>query len=176
MAINVGTSSIKRGEKYLQKILQTAEVVVMNAEEASMLTKIQIRPDSKTEIFSKDPIHIDIIKMLKELKSTKAKIIVITDGGNGSYAFDGSYFYKCGEFPAKALSTLGAGDAFASTFVTILDQTEWNIEKALKGASINAASVVEKFNAQDGLLSYEEILTRIDNNPEFEVIKIPVKA
>lgn len=176
MAINVGTSSIKRGEKYLQKILQTAEVVVMNAEEASMLTKIQIRPDSKTEIFSKELIHPDMIKMLKELKSTRAKIIVITDGGNGSYAFDGNYFYKCDEFPAKALSTLGAGDAFASTFVTILDKTEWDIEKALKGASVNAASVVEKFNAQDGLLSYEEILTKICNNPDFQVVKIPAKA
>lgn len=172
MAINVGTSSIKRGHKYLKKILKTAEVVLMNTEEASMLTEISIRPDTKDRQFSKDKIHPDILKMLKELKSTKAKIVVITDGSKGAYAYDGKVFYQCDNYPANVVSTLGAGDAFASTFVTILEKTDWDIEKALKGASINAASVVEKFNAQDGLLKFDEIIRRADNIPDFEIFKI----
>lgn len=172
MAINVGTSSIKRGEKYLDKILKTAEVVVMNSEEASMLTKIEIRPDSTTEKFSECKIHPDIIKMLKHLKSTHAKIVVITDGGNGAYAYDGKMFYQCDEFPAKVVSTLGAGDAFASTFVSVLHKSNWDIEKSLKFAAINAASVVGKFNAQDGQLSMEEIECRANNSPDFQVCKI----
>lgn len=172
MAINVGTSSIKRGEKYLDKILKTAEVVVMNSEEASMLTKIEVRPDSTTEKFSECKIHPDIIKMLKHLKSTHAKIVVITDGGNGAYAYDGKMFYQCGEFPAKVVSTLGAGDAFASTFVSVLHQSDWDIEKSLKYAAINAASVVGKFNAQDGQLSMEEIERRANNAPDFRVCKM----
>lgn len=172
MAINVGTSSIKRGEQYLDKILKTAEVVVMNAEEASMLTKIQVRPDSKTEKFSECKIHPDIMKMLKHLKSTNAKIVVITDGGNGAYAYDGDTFYQCGEFPAKVVSTLGAGDAFASTFVSVLHQSNWDIEKSLKFASINAASVVGKFNAQDGQLSLDEIEKRANEAVNFTVYKI----
>ena len=172
MAINVGTSSIKRGEKYLDKILKTAEVVVMNSEEASMLTKIEVRPDSTTEKFSECKIHPDIIKMLKHLKSTHAKIVVITDGGNGAYAYDGKMFYQCGEFPAKVVSTLGAGDAFASTFVSVLHKSNWNIEKSLKYAAINAASVVGKFNAQDGQLSMEEIERRANNAPDFRVCKM----
>lgn len=172
MAINVGTSSIKRGEKYLDKILKTAEVVVMNSEEASMLTKIEVRPDSTTEKFSECKIHPDIIKMLKHLKSTHAKIVVITDGGNGAYAYDGKMFYQCGEFPAKVVSTLGAGDAFASTFVSVLHQSDWDIEKSLKYAAINAASVVGKFNAQDGQLLMEEIERRANNAPDFRVCKM----
>ncbi len=172
MAINVGTSSIKRGEKYLDKILKTAEVVVMNSEEASMLTKIEVRPDSTTEKFSECKIHPDIIKMLKHLKSTHAKIVVITDGGNGAYAYDGKMFYQCDEFPAKVVSTLGAGDAFASTFVSVLHQSDWDIEKSLKYAAINAASVVGKFNAQDGQLSMEEIERRANNAPDFRVCKM----
>lgn len=172
MAINVGTSSIKRGEQYLDKILKTAEVVVMNAEEASMLTKIQVRSDSKTEKFSEFKIHPDIMKMLEHLKSTNAKIVVITDGGNGAYAYDGDTFYQCGEFPAKVVSTLGAGDAFASTFVSVLHQSNWDIEKSLKFASINAASVVGKFNAQDGQLSLDEIEKRANEAVNFTVYKI----
>ncbi len=175
MAINVGTSSIKRGEKYLDKILKTAEVVLMNAEEASMLTKIEIRPNTKEVNYSQYTIHPDIISMLKTLKSTKAKIVVITDGQNGAYAYDGNNFYRCGNYPANVVSTLGAGDAFASTFVTILDKTGWNIEKALTGASVNAASVVEKFNAQDGQLTYEEIEKKLSNFPDFKTRVISEK-
>lgn len=175
MAINVGTSSIKRGKKYLQKILETAEVVLMNAEEASMLTGIERRPDTKEENFSKCNIHPDMVKTLKKLKSTKAKIVVITDGSEGAYAYDGKHFYRCGEFPAKVVSTLGAGDAFASTFVTILDRTDWNIEKALAGASINSASVVEQFNAQDGQMSISEIFRKHELNPDFKTQKYTEK-
>lgn len=176
MAINVGTSSIKKGEKYLKKILETAEVVLMNTDEAAMLTKIQIRPDTKTEKFSKEAIHPDIRAMMKKLKKTKAKIVVVTDGKNGAYAFDGKVFYQCGEFPAKVVSTLGAGDAFASTFVTFLEKTNWNVEKSMLAASVNSASVVEQFGAQDGLLTTEEILKRLSENPDFKVQKITESA
>lgn len=176
MAINVGTSSIKRGEQYLDKILKTAEVVLMNAEEACMLTKIEIRPDTKTEKFSQHKIHPDIMKTLKHLKSTNAKIVVITDGGKGAYAYDGVTFYQCDEFPAKVVSTLGAGDAFASTFVSVLHQSGWNIEKALKFASINAASVVGEFNAQDGQLSLSEIEKRANSSPDYQVYTIGENA
>lgn len=176
MAINVGTSSIKRGEKYLKKILETAEVVLMNADEATMLTKIQIRPDTKTEKFSNELIHPDIRKMMKKLKNTKAKIVVITDGKNGAYAFDGKTFYRCAEFPADVVSTLGAGDAFASTFVSFLEKTNWDIEKSMLAASVNSASVVEQFGAQDGLLNCDEIADRLFQNPEFKIQKIAAKA
>ena len=176
MAINVGTSSIKKGEKYLKKILETAEVVLMNSDEATMLTKIQIRPDTKTEKYSQELIHPDLRKMMKKLKNTKAKIVVITDGKNGAYAFDGKTYYKCGEFPAKVVSTLGAGDAFASTFVSFLEKTDWDIEKSMLAASVNSASVVEQFNAQDGLLKYDEILNRLLQNPDFKIQKISAKS
>lgn len=172
MAINVGKSSIKRGKKYLDKILKTAEVVIMNSEEAEMLTGIKIRPNSVNENFSQYKIHPDMMKKLEALKSTKAEIVVITDGSNGAYAYDGTHYYKCDNFPAEVISTLGAGDAFASTFVTILDKTNRNIELALKGASVNAASVVEKFNAQDGQLKFEEIMSKINKFTDYKITKI----
>ena len=61
MAINVGTSSIKQGKEYLYNILNTAEVVILNKDEASMLTGTEVRPDTKTEQYSKELIHPDII-------------------------------------------------------------------------------------------------------------------
>ena len=167
--INPGSSSLKKGMKYFEKILATAEVVVMNKEEASLCTKIEVRPDTKTELFSNEIIHPDIKSMLDKLKSTDAKVVIITDGKNGVYAYDGKKYYRCPEFPAKVVSTLGAGDALSSTFAGALEYTNWDIEKSLMMASVNAASVVSNFGAQEGFLSFEEIEERLKNTPEFKV-------
>ncbi len=167
MAINVGTSSIKQGSEYLEKILKTAEVVILNLEEATMLTGIKVRPDNKNNKYSAENIHEDIKTILNTLKSTKAKIVVITDGKNGVYAFDGLKYYQLYPFPANTISTLGAGDAFASTFVAAIEKTNWNIEYSLRIASVNAASVVENFGAQDGFLTFEQIEEKLSTNPNY---------
>lgn len=169
LAINVGTSSIKQGKENLYSILKTAEIVILNKEEATMLTGIHERPDSKTEKFSKEIIHPDIIKILNELNMGKGRITIITDGKNGVYAFDGEKYYQCNEFPAKVVSTLGAGDAFSSTFVASFEKTNGDVEKSLKYASVVAASVVEHFGAQGGFLSFDEVEQKLKNNPEFKV-------
>ncbi len=169
LAINVGTSSIKQGKEKLNKILDTAEVIILNKDEATMLTGIEVRPDTKNEKYSCELIHPDIIKMLNELCYRKDKITIITDGKNGVYAYDGSKYYHCGEFPASVVSTLGAGDAFSSTFVASLEKTDWDVPKSLMYASVNAASVVEHFGAQSGFLSFKEIKKRLEENPQFKV-------
>ena len=169
LAINIGTSSIKQGKERLVETLKTAEVIILNKDEATMLTGINVRPDSKTEKFSNEIIHPDIIQMLKELNFGKGRITIITDGKHGAYAYDSEKFYHCGEFPATVVSTLGAGDAFASTFVASLSKTNGDVETSLKYASINAASVVEQFGAQGGFLTFEQIKSKLDANPDFKV-------
>lgn len=167
--INPGSSSLKKGLEYFENILKTAEVVVMNKEEASLVTKIEVRPDTKVTKYSDEIIHPDIIAMLSEMKNMGAKIVIITDGKHGVYATDGLKYYKCPEFPAKVLSTLGAGDALSSTFTAALIHTDWDVEKSLKLASVNAASVVSHFGAQEGFLSFEQMEERLADNPCFKV-------
>ena len=169
LAINIGTSSIKQGKERLVETLKTAEVIILNKDEATMLTGINVRPDSKTEKFSDNLIHPDIIQMLKELHFGKGRITIITDGKNGAYAYDSEKFYHCGEFPATVISTLGAGDAFASTFVASLVKTNGDVETSLKYASVNAASVVEQFGAQGGFLTFEQIKEKLEKNTDFKV-------
>ena len=169
LAINIGTSSIKQGKERLVETLKTAEVIILNKDEATMLTGINVRPDTKTEKYSDDLIHPDVIKMLKELNFEKGRITIITDGKNGAYCYDSEKFYHCGEFPAVVVSTLGAGDAFSSTFVASLIKTNGDVKKSLAYASVNAASVVEHFGAQDGFLTFDEIEARLDANSNFKV-------
>jgi len=157
ICFNAGTTSIKKGFKHLKHILDSADVVVMNKEEASMATGIVVRPDTKTEKFSHDVIHTDIKSMLKALKIRDYQIIVITDGNKGAYAYDGKKYYYCPVYPSDVVSTLGAGDAFASTFCGALSRTKIDIGRSLMYASVNSASVVSKFGATEGFLNFDEI-------------------
>ena len=171
LAINLGTSSMKKCKDNLASILRTAEIVLMKCEEAQLLTGISIRPNSAKENFSKYVIHPDIITILDTIKKRVCGVVVVTDGKRGVYATDGVKYYQCGEFPAKPVSTLGAGDAFASTFTAVYSSSA-DIAKSLKYASVNAASVVENFGAQQGFLSFEEIENRLHKHPEFQVKEV----
>lgn len=172
ICFNAGSTSIKKGFGYLKNILETAEIVVMNKEEASVATGIMVRPDTKTEKYSECLIHPDIKGIFVKLKVAEKQVIVITDGGNGAYAFDGKRYYYCPIFPGEVISTLGAGDAFASTFCASLIKLESNIAEALKYASVNSAAVVSKFSATQGLLTFEEIEQKIKENPCYETVII----
>lgn len=171
ICFNAGTTSIKRGFEHIRKILESAHIVVMNKEEATMTTGIQVRPDTKNEKFSHDVIHKDIKKMLTTMKVMDYQIIVITDGGHGSYAYDGEKFYFCPVFPSEIVSTLGAGDAFASTFCAALSKTHKDIGTSLMYASVNSAGVVSEFGATEGLLTFEQIEERLKYSPDFTYLE-----
>ena len=170
VCFNAGSSSIKKGFNYLKKILENANIVVLNKEEASLATQIQVRPDTRDEKFSDNLIHPDVKEMFKKLKVRDYQIIVITDGGKGAYAYDGKDYYYCPVFDGPVVSTLGAGDAFASTFCAALGKTKVNIGKALMYASVNSAGVVSKFGATEGLLTFDEIEKKLSENPDYKYL------
>ena len=99
--------------------------------------------------------------MIKALKIQEYQVIVITDGGKGAYAYDGNRYYYCPTFPSDVVSTLGAGDAFASTFCAALGRTNLDIGRSLMYASVNSAAVVSVFGATEGLLTFDEIEERL---------------
>ncbi|MGN0017959.1 MAG: carbohydrate kinase family protein [Candidatus Gastranaerophilaceae bacterium] len=167
ICVNAGTSSIKKGFEYMKKILENAHVVVMNKEEAQMCTKIEIRPDTAEAKYSNEKIHPDLVSILKKLKVRDYQIVVVTDGGNGAYAYNGENFYYCPVLQGKVVSTLGAGDAFASTFCATMNKTHLDIGKSLMYATVNSSSVVSKFSATEGLLTFEEIEKVLKDNPNF---------
>lgn len=169
VCFNAGTTGIKKGFKYLEKILKLADIVVMNKEEAMMATGINLRQDTKDTKYSKELVHPDLKEMFKKLKISDYQVIVITDGKNGAYAYNGKCYYFCRPFDGPVTSTLGAGDAFASTFCAAIAKWGIDVEKALKAASINSAGVVSKFGATQGLLSFDEIVKTMDTHKDFKV-------
>jgi len=144
IAFNPGISQINMGQAYLKNIIEATTILVMNRTEATKLTG-----SSKTE---------RVTVVLDKLKDLGPDISIITDGRNGVFAADNQgkrYFMPC--IPVDASSTLGAGDAFASTFTASVIQSGWDVPLALKRASMNASLVVQNPGAQIGLEPMERL-------------------
>ena len=110
--------------------------------------------------------------MLKKLKVSGNRIVVITDGGRGAYVYDGKEFYICPVYESPVVSTLGAGDAFASTFFASLKETGKDIGKSLMYASVESSSVVSKFGATEGLITFEQIKEKLKETPNYSYKKL----
>ncbi|MHC4914083.1 MAG: PfkB family carbohydrate kinase [Planctomycetota bacterium] len=79
-------------------------------------------------------------------------IVVITDGRRGVQCSDGRTRWLMPVFEVPVVCTLGAGDAFGSSFVaSLLDDPE-DVGRALAWGAANAASVVTIMGAKHGIL------------------------
>lgn len=167
MAFNPGSAQIKGGVDSLKKVLEKAEILILNRSEASMITGIPNNPPVSPTLDDEN-----IKQLLVRLKNYNSQIIVITEGKKGAYAYDGNSFYYIAPFPTKVVSTLGAGDAFASTFVASMIRHNNDIEISLILASINSASVVESFGAQSNLKTFDELECIYSKNKNYQVVKV----
>ncbi len=172
VAFNAGTTSLKQGFEKIKPVLETSNIVVMNLEEASLCTGITVRPDTKTERYSHEVIHPDVMTMLTKLRVSDYQVIVITDGKRGAYAYDGKKVYMCPVFMSEVVSTLGAGDAFASTFFAALERTNKDIGRSMMYASVQSASVVSKFSATEGLITFDEIEKCLAEYPNYTYVEV----
>jgi sugar/nucleoside kinase (ribokinase family) len=142
-AFQPGTFHFEWGAEKLAKIYARSYIVVMNREEAVDVTGKSY----------------DSLKDLADgLHDLGPKIVVITDGPNGSYASYDGKLVTIPNYPdpAAPVDRTGAGDAFASTIVAALALGE-SIETALTWAPINSMNVVQHLGAQAGLLKRDDI-------------------
>lgn len=142
LAFQPGSKEIPLGNK-LARIYKRADIYFSNVEEAEMILGINT---------------LGIEELLKRFKELGPKIVVITDGPRGAYAYDGVKIYKQLPYPdpKPPLERTGAGDAFSSTTVVALALGQ-DIETALKWGAINSAYVVQQIGGQKGLLNRETL-------------------
>lgn len=153
MAFQPGTFQIDAGVERLKKIYAHCEVLIVNREEAVLITGGDY-----------DNYH----DLLGRTHNLGAKIAVITDGPNGAVASDGKQAYSMPLYPdpAPPVDRTGAGDAFASTFVAALIKGN-TIAGALQWAPINSMSVLQKVGAQEGLVSEKELEQYLSASPDY---------
>lgn len=153
---NPGTYQLLAGVKKNPKLLALTELFIVNKEEAE-------------KILGKEDLSIK--KLLKGLADLGPKMVVITDGTEGSYGFDGAKFYGLDIFPAKLVEMTGAGDGYATGLLAGLFHGE-SLEGAMRWGAANGASVVEQVGPQAGLLTLAQIKDKLKENSKITAREI----
>ncbi|MCX6736771.1 MAG: carbohydrate kinase family protein [Candidatus Parcubacteria bacterium] len=119
------------------------DVFILNQEEASELTDVS---------------YISEKAIFKKLDKWVNGIVVMTKGRGGATVSDGHKLYQAGIFKEKNLiDRTGAGDAFASGFVSGLILKPNDLDYAVKLGSANGTAVVEHIGSLAGILKKGEI-------------------
>ncbi len=151
LAFNPGTRQIDAGREAIEAALEVSYLLFVNKEEGAKIVGIKDISSEREEIK----------ELLVKLHKSGSKVVIVTDGKNGSYALDeAGEFYHQGVIDATVVEKTGAGDSFASGFLaaTIFGQ---DIASAMKWGAVNSASVIGKVGAQPGLLTKEQIEKRV---------------
>ncbi|MCL4361746.1 carbohydrate kinase family protein [Candidatus Dependentiae bacterium] len=195
VACNPGTSQLKENVNIFLESLKNIDVLLLNSKEARILmseflkSELLKKPDIKKIKESAKYAEKDAPQLLKELLfhqehcfsvseffnivlSHGPKIIVVTNGSEGVYVATKECMYFHKSLPTKVISTVGAGDAFGSTFISILiDHFDKDFDKicsekivgqAIISGLINSASVISAFDAKTGLLNLDQLKSKLN--------------
>lgn len=123
--------------KNFSEIAQKIDVLILNQEEASFLTKIPF--ENEQTIF-------------KKIDEICPGVAVMTKGGEGVTVSDGKYVYSAKPSPnRKIVDTTGAGDSFASGFVSEFMKSG-DVENAIHLGMANSEGCLSQIGAKNGLL------------------------
>jgi sugar/nucleoside kinase (ribokinase family) len=177
---NPGKSQLATGAEKLKAALPYISIFLCNATEAAQLMHslvsdkkeyAPLKNSSDTtlpQLLQKPLMHknkrCDLHAFFKLVHDSGPSIVVVTNGAEGVYLSDKKNIYFQESRATKVVSTVGAGDAFGSTFVASLLQN-FSIEQALKYGVCNAASVINYAGAKEGLLTFEDLDTYLKKNP-----------
>lgn len=133
--MNLGVADCRRPIEQIESLLHHVTILVINTHEFAEMIK---RPVNEVD-FKKD-----ITELLPILKT---KIVAITDGKNGSFAYiNGGILYEPAVKVSHVSDTTGAGDAFSAGFIAGYLEKE-NVEHALKLGNKHGAKIVQKIGA-----------------------------
>lgn len=144
LAFQPGTFQMELGIEKLDKIYKRSDLLALNKGEAQRILKIEENNEKQ---------------LVESLFQLGPKMILMTDGKKGAYFYDGNDFLfepPCPDLVPPYERT-GAGDAYSATFISALILGK-DYKQALKWASKNALSVIQKIGPQEGLLSKEKLI------------------
>jgi ribokinase len=152
LAFQPGTFQMSLGREKLKDIYAHTTIFFCNVQEAERILGVDT---------------LGIKELLKRMRELGPKIVVITDGPKGAYAYAGEEMWFVPVYPdgLHPFERTGAGDAFSSTTVVALS-LGLDLNTALMWGAVNSASVVQKVGAQKGLLTRDELEQKLHEAPE----------
>ncbi len=133
IVLALGALEIAEGLEKIAPLLNLAQVLAMNGHEYADLVK---------KVKEKIDLNSDCAKAV----GFEKKILIITDGPNGSYVYDSGKVHHQPALKADVVDTTGAGDAFCAGFISAYLK-EMSIEESMKAASLYAHKIIEKVGA-----------------------------
>lgn len=151
LAFQPGTFQIKMGTEKLKELYAATEIFACNKEEAQIILGLG---------------ETDMRTLLEQVRVLGPKTVLITDGPNGAYAYDGAEMLQVPMYPdpKPAYDRTGAGDAMTATFVAAIALGKTPRE-ALSWGPVNSMAVVQEIGAQKGLLTRESLENYLANAP-----------
>ncbi|MBI5369837.1 carbohydrate kinase family protein [Candidatus Uhrbacteria bacterium] len=156
LGYNPGNEQIRDRKPELFDMIARANVLFVNVEEAQRIvgnTRLKVKHLAEA-LFAMGPSEV-----------------VITDGKNGSYGYNGTCLFFCPVFPGERIESTGAGDSFASAYIGA-NMNGGSMQEALRWGSVNAASVVHEIGPTQGLLTQKQIQKRLRTATDFTVSMI----
>lgn len=133
IAFNPGSRELKYPRK-IQSLLEDITLLILNKEEMALI----VEGGSSEELARHAAHYVDYT--------------VVTDGPKGVVAVGGGKVVAGGTYEdVKVVDRLGAGDAFGSGLTAALAKGQ-SLEEAIRLASANSTSVVQKVGAKEGIL------------------------
>jgi len=181
VATNPGTSQLTVNVKTLLESLVHIDILMLNAYEATLLMRaivqestlqyqsesgsahnnIDFMPDLLKNSMSGSSICFTLRQFFRQMVARGPRTVVVTNGAEGVYVFDGVQIYFHPSIATKVVSTVGAGDAFNATFVACLLKSH-DIIYAIRAGIVQVASVLANFDSQTGLLAAQELARQVD--------------
>ncbi|HSW48018.1 MAG TPA: carbohydrate kinase family protein [Candidatus Saccharimonadales bacterium] len=154
IAFNPGTHQLHNHTTLIHQVMKDTEIIFVNKEEAELI------------LFNHYSKRVDdsdhyIKNLCQELQDLGPKIVVVTNGKEGSHVLDAEgNFQNQDLYPGKCIERTGAGDSFATGFLGAV-LYGMDLATAMKWGAVNSASVVGVVGAEPGLLMKEEIEKRV---------------
>ena len=151
LAFNPGTFQIRMGAGKLKGIYNRTHILYLNREEAMEVTGIKNR---------------EVRLLIKGMHGLGAKVAVITDGREGSYASDGSKIWFLDSYQGDRIDSTGAGDAYATAFTAAMFYG-LTVPEAMVWGTVNGGNVVQHVGPHKGLQTRAQVDAYMKANPKF---------
>lgn len=135
ICLNLGMTDLITGMKKISEILGLADIFIINTEEYAALVK-------------KNYKSINFEKNCANTIGMETKLLILTDGKNGSYCyFEDKIFFQKAAKAEKVIDTTGTGDAYTSAFLAAYIK-EQSIEESMDSAAQYASQILGRIGAQ----------------------------
>ena len=146
IALNPSSEQLKLSQNALEEIISKIDILLLNQEEAAILTKIKY--DEEKAIF-------------KKLDNLCPGIAIMTKGPNGLVVSNGKTLFSAPGVRTRVIDNTGAGDALGSGFLAGFIKSKGEIEEGIKLGLANSISCIRSMGAKGGLLGKNDKLNKI---------------